>query len=353
MLISSHEAASGKAQLSLLLHLLVSALQAADIPSTGVATETEGTPAVSWSFGSSCHQNGRSHMEDRVILVDLTSYDVFKGFQRAVLVAVFDGHGGASAAEYLAANITQQLVQQGAAVFLEKPLEALQHTLAELEQGLLAGWACDSGPASGSTACMALLLDSVLHVAHVGDSRAVLARGPKAVQLTNDHKPCCAAERERIMIADPTAILSEDGYLYGELGVSRGLGSAHIKTDAGKRGYVSTPDLSSITLEDTDDFIVLATDGLWDKVGSSDAVAAARRSLAATADPTAASQVLVERAQKFGSLDNISVITLVLHGRKIVLPTLNSRLFSRRALVASPAAPLATAEEPSVSAGTD
>jgi len=94
-------------------------------------------------------------------------------------------------------------------------------------------------------------------------------------------------------------------------------------------------------LEAADDFVVLATDGLWDTVGSADAVNAARRSLAADKDPAAASQELVERAQKLGSLDNISVVILLLHSRDIVLPKSNSRLFSRRAV--QPAAEAAAA----------
>jgi len=39
---------------------------------------------------------------------------------------------------------------------------------------------------------------SVLWAAHAGDSRAVLARGRRAVRLTEDHKPCLPAERLRV-----------------------------------------------------------------------------------------------------------------------------------------------------------
>jgi serine/threonine protein phosphatase PrpC len=53
-------------------------------------------------------------------------------------------------------------------------------------------------------------------------------------------------------------------------------------------------------------------------------------------DAAAASKALVDRAQKLGSQDNISVVVLLLHDRGIVLPNSNSRLFARRA-VAAPA----------------
>ena len=55
------------------------------------------------------------------------------------------------------------------------------------------------GTRYGTTAVCALFWGSKLHVAHAGDSRAVLCREDKAVRLTKDHKPASnPAERERI-----------------------------------------------------------------------------------------------------------------------------------------------------------
>jgi hypothetical protein len=51
-------------------------------------------------------------------------------------------------------------------------------------------------------------------------------------------------------------------------------------------------------------------------------------------DAAAASKALVDRAQKLGSGDNISVVVLLLHGRGIVLPQSNSRLFGRKPVAA-------------------
>lgn len=54
--------------------------------------------------------------------------------------------------------------------------------------------------------------------------------------------------------------------MYGELAVARAIGSAAWKRDPSKRALIPTPDLVSIQLQPEDDFVVLATDGLWDKV---------------------------------------------------------------------------------------
>jgi len=254
-------------------------------------------PPQQFSFGSSAIQNGRQHMEDRVVARDLTAHPAFHFAKRAGLVAVFDGHGGHATAEYLATNMVAHIADQGAALQTD-PLAVLQHAIGRAENSILSAWAPGGESAqSGSTVCLALLIDDELHLAHVGDSRAVLSRGARCVPLTRDHKATCSTELERIQAEDPNAHITDDGYLYGELGVSRGLGSAHIKCDPAKRAYVARPEVTTMRL--------------------------------------------VERAQKLGSLDNISVVTLLLHSRDIVLPKSNSRLFSRRAV--QPAAEAAAA----------
>jgi hypothetical protein len=73
--------------------------------------------------------------------------------------------------------------------------------------------------------------------------------------------PCAAAVQD-----DPSADISVDGYMYGELAVARAIGSAAWKRDPSKRALIPTPELVSIQLQPDDDFVVIATDGLWDKV---------------------------------------------------------------------------------------
>ena len=56
---------------------------------------------------------------------------------------------------------------------------------------------CDAG----ATALAALVWGRALFVANAGDSRAVLSRRGRAVELSTDHKPTCQAELARIMSA--------------------------------------------------------------------------------------------------------------------------------------------------------
>lgn len=295
-----------------------------------------------WSFGSHSEQNQRSHMEDRHIAVDLTSNAAFPSAHRAGLFCVYDGNGGHEVAEFLAQHVQAALLAAGAEAITQRPLKALGDAVDSAERQLLLSYAegNSTAAAAGSTLCAVLLIDDKLHVAHVGDSRAVLARATETKQLTRDHKPGCSIEAKRILSDDPDAHITSDGYLYGELAVARNIGSAHLKRDPSRKALIATAEVATFELRPTDDFVLIASDGLWDAISSNEAVSCARRVLSDNKDAEAACRALVERAQRLESTDNISVITLLLHGRAICMPKSNSML--RRA----PTAPPSPAKQP-------
>ena len=109
--------------------------------------------------------------------------------------------------------------------------------------------------------------------------------------------------------------------MYGGRAVTRAIGSAHLKRDPARRALIPTPDLVSVTLAPEDDFVLLASDGLWDAVDNGEAVATARRALAGNHDAGIAARALVERALRRPSNDNIRLIPLLPHGRRLTLPT--------------------------------
>ena len=51
---------------------------------------------------------------------------------------------------------------------------------------------------TGCTACVALITKNKIYVANSGDSRAVLCKGGKAVDMSEDHKPDNPKEKARI-----------------------------------------------------------------------------------------------------------------------------------------------------------
>lgn len=112
----------------------------------------------------------------------------------------------------------------------------------------------------GTTATIVVLADKNLHVAHVGDSRAILCRRDRVVRLCEDHRLSRADELERIERCGGV-ILKVSGSLRvnGVLSVSRSIGDASLK-----QFVISEPDVRSFELTNEDYFIVIASDGVWD-----------------------------------------------------------------------------------------
>lgn len=78
------------------------------------------------------------------------------------------------------------------------------------------------GADSGCTAVVALLRGKELYVANAGDSRCVLCRAGKAVEMSVDHKPEDTPEQDRIIKAGGRVTC--DGRVNGGLNLSRAIG---------------------------------------------------------------------------------------------------------------------------------
>lgn len=142
---------------------------------------------------------------------------------------------------------------------------------------------------SGSTVTMAYhdLKDDKLWVAHVGDSRAVLAKkkGADAVKcddLTVDHKPDLPSERTRIENSNPPGRVLFDGFynhrvfskngMYPGLNMSRAIGDTIGHKEA---GLSAVPDVKCVDMADMRKnnpgvafTLILCTDGVWEFVES-------------------------------------------------------------------------------------
>ena len=86
-----------------------------------------------------------------------------------------------------AASALHQLLKAKLGIYDSIP-EALRSAFLTLDAQWLA-IAARHNYDDGSTACTALVMDGTVHVANVGDSRAVLSSGGKAVDMSYDHKP--------------------------------------------------------------------------------------------------------------------------------------------------------------------
>ncbi|XP_040902347.1 integrin-linked kinase-associated serine/threonine phosphatase 2C isoform X2 [Toxotes jaculatrix] len=224
----------------------------------------------------------REEMQDaHVLLPDMSScLSALPGqVSRVSYFAVFDGHGGARASRFAAEHLHHNLAKKfpsGDTENVDKLIKkCLMDTFRQTDEDFLKK-ASSQKPAwkDGSTATCVLVVDDMVYVANLGDSRAVLCRMEAAtaaadgqrrsvtLALSKEHNPTMYEERMRIQRAGGTV---RDGRVLGVLEVSRSIGDGQYK----RCGVISSPDLRRCQLTANDRFIILACDGLF-KVFSAD-----------------------------------------------------------------------------------
>ncbi|KAG1334609.1 putative protein phosphatase 2C 41 [Cocos nucifera] len=106
--------------------------------------------------------------------------------QELGLFAIFDGHLGDSVPAYLQKHLFDNIL--GEEEFWTNPESAISKAYEKTDKAILSH--SPGMGRGGSTAVTAILMDGrKLWVANIGDSRAVLAKGGKVIQLTVDHEP--------------------------------------------------------------------------------------------------------------------------------------------------------------------
>ncbi|CAF3618591.1 unnamed protein product [Rotaria sp. Silwood1] len=132
----------------------------------------------------------------------------------------------------------------------------------------------DPGSSSGCTAVVTLLRDKQLYVANAGDSRCVVCRNGRAIEMSFDHKPEDPKERGRIEKAGYK--VTSDGRVSGGLNLSRAIGDHAYKKNsslsAEEQAITALPDIRTLTLDDQDEFMIIACDGIWNFMSSQDVI---------------------------------------------------------------------------------
>ncbi|KAH9576446.1 hypothetical protein CY35_01G161700 [Sphagnum magellanicum] len=246
---------------------------------------------LKFSYGFSSLRGKRASMED---FHDTMIHKV--GSQVIGLFGVFDGHGGSRAAEYVKKHLFDNLLKHPK--FIDDTKLAIAEAYKQTDQDYLKTEISQSRDA-GSTASTAVLVGDRLLVANVGDSRAVICRGGKAVALSTDHKPNRTDERQRIEDAGGVVMWAGTWRVGGVLAVSRAFGDRLLK-----QYVVADPEIQEDTIKEGVDFLVLASDGLWDVVSNQDAVSM----VATIPDAEEAANKLTGEAFRRGSADNITCV---------------------------------------------
>ncbi|XP_020112180.1 probable protein phosphatase 2C 11 [Ananas comosus] len=257
----------------------------------GISFRT-GSKDESFSYGYATFKGKRASMEDffetRIAEVDGQMVSFF---------GVFDGHGGARTAEYLKSHLFKNLSDHPD--FIKDTKSAIVESFKQTDDNYLSeekGHQKDAG----STASTVVLLGNRLFVANVGDSRVVACQSGSAKPLSIDHKPDRSDERQRIEKAGGFIIWAGTWRVGGVLAVSRAFGDKLLKPYV-----VAEPEIQEEDIEGMD-FLIIASDGLWNVVSNKDAVEIVQRINGAES----AARKLIEEAYSRGSSDNITCVVV-------------------------------------------
>ncbi|CAA0812983.1 Protein phosphatase 2C 3 [Striga hermonthica] len=185
---------------------------------------------------------------------------------------VYDGHGGRRVAEACAEMMHGMVAGEGGGG--EAWEGAMAAAFRRMDEEVNARWG-RAVSATGSTAVVAVVGEEEVVVANCGDSRAVLCRGGAAVQLSEDHKPDRADEVERIEGCGGMVINWNGARVIGVLATSRSIGDYYLKPYV-----IPDPEVQVISRTSSDEFLILASDGLWDVVTNELACQVTKRCLA-------------------------------------------------------------------------
>ncbi|KAG7965491.1 hypothetical protein I3843_08G004600 [Carya illinoinensis] len=266
-----------------------SQVHAEDAPVCGGGLSQNGK----FSYGYASSPGKRSSMEDFYE----TRIDGVEG-EIVGLFGVFDGHGGARAAEYVKQNLFSNLIRHPDFISDTKSAiaDAYNHTDSELLKS-----ENSQNRDAGSTASTAILVGDRLLVANVGDSRAVICRGGNAIAVSRDHKPDQTDERQRIEDAGGFVMWAGTWRVGGVLAVSRAFGDRLLK-----RYVVADPEIQEEKIDSSLEFLILASDGLWDVVSNEEAVELVKP----FQEPEQAAKRLMQEANQRGSADNITIVVV-------------------------------------------
>lgn len=189
-----------------------------------------------------------------------------EGRENLSYFAVFDGHGGPTCSNYCANHLLDCVLNvegfdANMPTAIERGFLQFDDYLRKLD---------DLKETSGTTALCVFISEDKYFVANCGDSRAVLWRNNARVFATQDHKPNLISEKLRINAAGGIVQNGRISWGHRSLGVSRALGDFELKKQSDKdqlhQILSSQPDVYVQQKDDNDEFMILASDGVWDVI---------------------------------------------------------------------------------------
>ncbi|MBA0600421.1 hypothetical protein Gorai_006608 [Gossypium raimondii] len=221
---------------------------------------------------------------------------LYESGPHGTFVGIYDGHGGPATASYYGAEFTTENGGMSADVINKAFLATEEDFLALVRKQ----WLNDPHMASVGSCCLVgIVCSGMLYIANAGDSRVVLGRldktykEVKAVPLSSEHNASVESVREELRSLHPTdpqiVVLKHTVWrVKGIIQISRSIGDAYLKSAEFNRDPLlpkfrvpepfdkpilsAEPETLVQKLDPEDQFLIFASDGLWEHLSSQEAV---------------------------------------------------------------------------------
>ncbi|KAG9136948.1 hypothetical protein Leryth_013802 [Lithospermum erythrorhizon] len=218
-------------------------------------------------------------------------------------VGVYDGHGGPETSRYINNHLFQNL-KRFTTEHNSMSVDVIKKAVQATEEGFVSvvakQWPTNPQIASVGSCCLfGLICGGTLYVANLGDSRAVLGRVVKAtgevlaVQLSAEHNASQESVRQELHSMHPDdpqiVVLKHNVWrVKGLIQISRSIGDVYLKKaefnreplyakfrlrESFSRPILSCePSIYVHELQPHDQFLIFASDGLWEHMTNQEAV---------------------------------------------------------------------------------
>jgi len=264
-----------------------------------------------WYKDSGQHLNGEFSMavvqannlledQSQIESGNLSSYETGP---YGTFIGVYDGHGGPETSRYVNDHLFQHL-KRFAAEQQSMSVDVIRKAFQATEDGFLSvvtkQWPMKPQIAAvGSCVLVGVVCSGTLYIANLGDSRAVMGRVVKAtgevlaIQLSVEHNVSIESVRQELHSLHPDdpqiVVLKHNVWrVKGLIQISRSIGDEYLKKaefnreplyskfrlrEPLKRPILSSePTISVHPLQPHDQFIIFASDGLWEHLSNQEAV---------------------------------------------------------------------------------
>lgn len=218
-------------------------------------------------------------------------------------VGVYDGHGGPETSRYINDHLFQHL-KRFAAEQQSMSVDVIKKAFQATEEGFFSlvakQWPMKPQIAAVGSCCLVgVVCNGILYIANLGDSRAVLGRVVKAtgevlaIQLSAEHNVSIESVRQEMHSMHPEdkniVVLKHNVWrVRGLIQISRSIGDVYLKKPEYNREPLyakfrlrepfenpilsSEPAISVHELQPHDQFVIFASDGLWEHLTNQEAV---------------------------------------------------------------------------------